>query len=166
MSSWPDLLRHGRPFLVTALAVSLVAGPLAVLWAHVVPRVGFVLGPDAFAFPPSLDPGFIRADGWFLVMTAIVGALTGVVAWWLTRGESPGAVVGLAVGGVFASYAVARVGMQHNMARLHLVTAAHRFQLQDPLHGHYPPLAHGAVLVWPFFAVVVYGMLALAVVRR
>jgi hypothetical protein len=160
-----------RPFLVTALAVALLAGPVAVLWAHVVPHAGFAVDPFGFEGTVGANGEFIRADGWFLVMTAIVGALTGAVAWWLTAGRSPAAVAGLAAGGVFASYAVAHIGAAHNRQQLHVLAATRRlavsygYELGTPLHAHYPPLAHGSILAWSFFAVLVYGVLTLAITR-
>jgi hypothetical protein len=161
-----DVVPHVRAFLVTAVAVSLVAAPLGVLWAYVVPHAGYVLDPNGQGALAGQDGEFMRADGWFLLMTAIVGLLTGVVAWWLTNGHEPAAVVGLAVGSIFASIAVARIGQQRTTARLHLSAIAHKLGASDPLHGHYPPLAHGVLFMWAFAALAVYALLSAIVVRR
>ena len=158
---------HVRPFLGTAVAVSLVAGPVAVLWAHVVPHVGFLT--DKFGDPPALGGGsadFIRTDGWFLVMTLIVGGICGAVAWAFMGGQNPAALAGLAAGSVFAGIAVARIGEQRNDHRLHLAARAREAGYPSPLHGHYPPLMHGVLFGWAFAAVVVYGLLTVFVVRR
>src|SRR5437763_16807242 len=114
MNEYGSAAEHLRGFLGTALAVSLLAGPVAVMWAYVVPHVGLVVDNFGVGALAGHNDEFIRSDGWFLVMTATVGALTGLVGWWLSGGRSPAVVVGLAVGGVFASYAVARVGEQRN----------------------------------------------------
>lgn len=156
---------HARSFLMTAVAVGLVAGPVGVLWAHVVPHAGFIVDANGFPLSAGGEGEFIRADGWFLFMCLIVGALTGVVAWWLTAGRNVAAVAGLAVGGIFASVAVARIGQQQNSTRLHIAAEARRIGYALPYHGHYPPLAHGELLVWSFGAVLVYAVLGAAVRR-
>jgi hypothetical protein len=157
---------HARSFVVTAVAVALVAGPIGVLWAHVVPHAGYILDANGFALPVGGEGEFMRADGWFLFMCLIVGALTGVAAWWLTAGRSVAAVVGLAVGGVFASFAVARIGQQQNTGRLHIAAEAKRIGYSPPFHGHYPPLAHGELFVWAFAAVLIYAVLGAVFARR
>jgi hypothetical protein len=157
---------HARPFFGTAVAVSLVAGPVAVLWAHVVPHAGFVLDDFGDYVPGGRSGDFIRADGWFLVMTLIVGAICGAVAWAVTGGRKPAALVGLAAGSVFASIAVARIGQQHNSDQLRLAARARQSEFPSPLHGHYPPLMPGVLFAWAFAAVVVYGLLTVIVVRR
>ena len=166
MAATGNVLEHVRSFVVTAVAVALVAGPVGALWAHVVPHAGFVLGADGGGALFGEDAEFIRADGWFLVMTAIVGALTGLVAWAVTAGQNPASVVGLAAGSIFAAYAVARIGQQHNSARLHLAADAHENGASDPLTGHYPPLAHGSIFMWAFAALLVYTVLAAVITRR
>lgn len=166
MANDPTAAQHVRELAATALPVSLLAGPVAVLWAHVVPHAGLVIDKFGDYVPAGGTGEFIRGEGWFLVMTLIVGGLTGLVAWWLTRGRSPGAVVGLAAGGTFAGFAVARIGQQRNTTQLHLAARAHEFGLSGPLVGHYPPLGHGVAFGWAFGAVFVYALLAVLVVRR
>jgi hypothetical protein len=61
---------------------------------------------------------------------------------------------------------VARIGQQSNSGRLHLAAEAHRLGASDPLHGHYPPLAHGALVAWAFAALIVYTVLSAVFVRR
>jgi hypothetical protein len=155
-----------RPFFGTAVAVSLVAGPVAVLWAHVVPHAGIVLDRFGDYVPGGRSAEFIRADGWFLVMTLLVGAICGAVAWAFMGGRNPAALAGLAAGSVFASIAVARIGQQRNTHQLALAARARASGLPNPLHGHYPPLMHGVLFGWAFAAVVVYGLLTAFVVRR
>lgn len=165
MQARGDFAHYVRSFVVAALAVSLLAAPLAVLWVYVTPHAGLVVVPGGGVVLGGEENEFVRTDGWFVVMTAIVGLLCGVVAWWLTKGRDPGAVVGLAVGGIFASFAVAHIGAQHNTARLHLDAAARRLGITGPLHGHYPPLAPGTLFVWAFAALFAYALLAALVVR-
>lgn len=160
-----EVATHLRPFAVTAVAVSLLAAPIAVLWANVVPHAGYILDPDGNGAFGGASDEFIRADGWFLVMSAIVGLVSGVVTWRLTWGRSPGALGGLALGSLFGSFVVARIGEQHNTTQLQLAARARQQGAGSPLQGYYPPLAHGSLLVWAFVAVVVYGLLALTVVR-
>jgi hypothetical protein len=166
MRARADTTQHLRSFVVTALAVGLVAAPIAVLWAHVVPHAGLVVVRGGGVVLGGQEDEFVRADGWFIIMTAIVGLLCGLVTWWLTSGRDPGAVVGLAAGSIFAAFAVARIGAQHNTGRLHLDAAARRLGVTGPLHGHYPPLAHGALFVWAFAALFAYAVLAALVGRE
>jgi uncharacterized membrane protein YeaQ/YmgE (transglycosylase-associated protein family) len=157
---------HVRAFVGTAVAVALVAGPVAVLWAHVVPHAGIVLDKFGDYVPAGHSNEFIRADGWFLVMTLIVGAICGAVAWACMGGRNPGAIAGLAVGSVFAGIAVARIGQQRNSHHLQLAARARESGLPNPLTSSYPPLMHGVLFAWAFAAVVVYGLLTAFVVRR
>ena len=155
-----------RPFLATALPVCLLAGPIAVLWAHVVPHAGVVVDDFGDVLAAGRDNEFIRADGWFLVMALIVGALCGAVTWWFAGGRSPGALVGLAGGSIFAAFAVARIGQQHNAHKLQLASRVRHAGVTTALHEHYPPLAHGVLFAWAFAAVLVYGVLTAIVTRR
>src|SRR5258705_10386248 len=120
MQADSDAAQYLRSFVICALAVSLVAGPIAILWAKVVPHAGLVVTTGGGVVLGGQDGEFMGTDGWFVVMSAIVGLLCGLVAWWLTAGRDPGAVVGLAVGSGFASFAVARIGAQQNTERPHL----------------------------------------------
>src|SRR5205085_8386135 len=104
--------RDVRRFLVTAVPVSLVAGPAAVLWAAVVPHAGYVDYRGTVLLLTGQEGEFIRADGWFLVMTLILGAMTGLIAWMLSSDTNTATVLGLVGGGLFASFAVARIGGQ------------------------------------------------------
>jgi hypothetical protein len=155
-----------RRFLVTALAVSLIAGPVAVLWAAVIPHTGYVDYKGAAVLVAGKEGEFVRADGWFLVMTLILGALSGLVAWLVSSDVNVATVLGLIAGGLFASFAVAHVGVRRTDARLHLIDKAHQLGAPNPLHGHYPPLANGVLLAWALAAVIAYGLLAAFVQRR
>lgn len=90
----------------------LLAAPAGLLWSAVAPRVTVTFSPTGPDLPDvQSTKAFIGADGSFLVVALLVGALCGAVAWWLARRGGPWTVAGLVVGGLLAGLIAARVGL-------------------------------------------------------
>ena len=109
------LRRHGLGDLaaagLTTLGLVLLAAPVGLLWAWLAPHVDVQLaaGGADIADPETKD--FISADGHFLILGLVVGALCGVTAYLLGRRHGPGVVIALALGGLLAAWVAARTGM-------------------------------------------------------
>ncbi len=106
-----------RAAVATAVGVALLGAPMGLLWSTVAPRARVVVlagGPDL------LDPNtkaFIAADGTFLLLTAGAGLLCAVGALLLGgRRHGVATALGLAVGGLAASYLAWRVGHRIGLA--------------------------------------------------
>jgi hypothetical protein len=103
--------------LAAAAGVALLGLPVGFLWSALAPRARVVV----LAGGPGLaDPNtkaFIAADATFLLLTAAAGVVCAVLALVLGgRRHGVGTAVGLAVGGLAASYAAWRVGHRIGLA--------------------------------------------------
>ena len=101
---------HAVTFGVTTLALVFLGAPLAFLWRAFAPaaRVARTAGGPQLAAPESNQ--VFATDGWFVVVSALVGLLVGVVAWRGLRGRGPAAAFALATGGLLAAAIAAEVG--------------------------------------------------------
>lgn len=151
--------RHLTAFLAPALLLPLFGAPAALLWRAVTPRVAIARTASGPVPTSGESNQFFAIDGWFVVVTFVVGVVLGAVAWRFLRGRSPAAPAGVVVGAFAASAVTAIVG-----ARL----------VVDPyLHGYCRDLActiydgtmhlrmPAAVIAWPFGAVLAFVALTL-----
>lgn len=102
------------PGLATVAAVVaglvLLGAPVAFLWAAVAPTA-VVLRTDTGPSPAAPESNQMFAvDGWFVVVTVVVGLVLGAVAWTLLRRRGPAVPVGLAAGGLLAAFVASEVG--------------------------------------------------------
>lgn len=141
-----------RGDLRSAGAVVGVLGVLGVLggvlWGVASPRsLGFVSQPGLVI--PNETEQFVGADGRYVIITAIIGVIAGVLCWsWRAR-RGPVLALGLAVAGLLGAVLTALVG--------HLVGGGHaggavnaRITLPITLH------ARGLIAVEPGVALLVY----------
>lgn len=141
--------RNAAAFLGASLLLPLAGAPVALLWRAVTPRVGIARtasGPQPTAGESNQ---FFAIDGWFVVVTALVGLLLGVLAWRFLRERGFGAPLGLAVGGLAASAVTAAVG-----ARLvvdsYMYAYCHRPDLECTVYdGTMTLRATSAIVAWP-----------------
>ena len=148
--------RHDATVAAIVVGVLLLLGaPVGLLWSAVSPRLTVVLAAGKDPAAQNLEgKAFIGADGSFVVICLLAGALTGVLAWLLARRSGPWTVVALVVGGVLAAKVAAVVGVRPGradvMAMIHDPKATgtvHLFlKLRSPL----------TVLVWPVAALVAF----------
>ena len=153
---WPH---DGIVAAVTTLLVTVSGAVVGLIWSATAPKLSVaavVAGSEA----PFKNQ--IGADWRFLLLAVIGGVVSaGVVLAFGQRG--PGAVVGLAVGGVLAALIANRVGViaQHDatLSALHAAGVSHSARVLD-LVG-FRVRATGVLLVWPLAALVVHGLATL-----
>jgi hypothetical protein len=125
-------------------------------WAHVAPRVVYVVvSGGANAVNPETS-AFIVADGWFCLIGAIGGAFCGLLGYRLAvmrYGAVP--MAGLLGGGLGAAYIVLWIGQRAGRSAFESRLAASRpgTLLRAPLMLG----AHGALAFWPLAAGLVAG---------
>jgi hypothetical protein len=164
--------RRWRADLLPALAVAagtvLLGAPAGLIWSAVAPRLSITLsanGPTA----PDLEStkAFIGADGTYLVVVLLAGALTGAVAWLVARRSGPWTVLALAVGGAVAALVAARVGVVPGARTTIEALQGHQSAGQvdlylggpmpSELHGGLPHLrAPWAAVGWPVAALLAF----------
>lgn len=157
--------RRGLAFLGPALLLPLLGAPVALLWRAVTPVVGIARtasGPQPTA---GESDQFFAIEGWFVVVTVVVGLALGAVAWRLLRGQGPAGAIGVAVGGLCASAVTALVG-----SRLVVDSYMHGFcgrpDLDCPVYdGTMTLRAPGAIVAWPVAMLVAFAALTLIAER-
>ncbi|MEV8631464.1 hypothetical protein AB0395_07380 [Streptosporangium sp. NPDC051023] len=144
-------MRHARDFAVTVLVLGLLGVVAGVLWSLLAPRPPYVMtGEGPFLADPSTQ-ALIADDGWFAVVTGAIGLACGAVGYSLSRRGRPLAVVlGLAAGGLLASYLATLVGGAVNLAPAS-ITASGKAVSVFP--GPLALTAHGVMYAWPTLAV-------------
>jgi hypothetical protein len=104
------LAAEARVAALTGLGCVLLAAPVGLLWAAVAPRVDVVLAEGGTTLAEPSPSAFIAADALFLGLVGVVGLVCGVAAWLLACQHGPGAVLGLAAGGLIAAEVARRTG--------------------------------------------------------
>jgi hypothetical protein len=133
--------------LGTAAVVVLLGAPVGLLWGVLAPRVAVVKVAQGVDLQMPETKAFIAADGWFLVITALVGVAVGVLAAFLGRKRAPGVAVGVALGSVLAAIIAMKVG--------HRLGYGAYQQLRDVAevgstgHAYLQLRAKGVLLAWP-----------------
>jgi hypothetical protein len=95
---------------LVALALAGLGAALGVLWDLISPD-----SPPGIISPPGIQvddvhEAFAGADGRFALITALVGLLAGIAAWYLRRMRGPYVAIGLAVGGLFGAMLTHLIG--------------------------------------------------------
>ena len=100
-------LRTAATLLLAGLVGGLVVG---LLWTWITPSVVLVVRADGAYPDPSAQDRWFSADGWFLVLGAVLGTLLAVLAWWRGRSHPVGALLGVFLGGLLAAVTAWWVG--------------------------------------------------------
>ncbi|HVB27366.1 MAG TPA: hypothetical protein VNE21_05590 [Mycobacteriales bacterium] len=160
MSSPPPAVRptwrtEARAALATIVSLVLLGAPVGVFWELVAPHPGYRIagGGVSLARPESKD--FIAGDGYFLLISVVVGIACGLVAFVAARRRrGPGVTFGLGLGGVLAGVVAAYVGQRQ--AEVFLPAPLHPLLAQRSawflFHVHAAPV----VLGWAIAALVSY----------
>ncbi|HVQ18567.1 MAG TPA: hypothetical protein VMT27_05970 [Actinomycetes bacterium] len=82
------------------LAGGLVMG---LLWWQVTPSVWLQVRSDGGYPEPSASGRWFAADGWFLILGVVLGAVLGLGAWLRGRNHPVGAVFGITIGGLLGA---------------------------------------------------------------
>ena len=147
----------GMPAVVVAVAAVLVGTALlgvavGFAWAAVTPRVLAVVVSrgSADAVNPETN-AFIAADGWFTLLTAVGGIISGLLGYVLTvRRHGPFAMAAVVVGGVPAALIAMWIGQQSGTSSFN-----HALQVGQPGVLVQAPLSLGGIGVlafWPLLA--------------
>lgn len=143
-----------------AAALVLLGAPVGLVWAALVPRAQWVVGADGATLLRPETEVFVAADGYFLLVGALAGVLTGVAAYLLARRWAPGVVLGLAGGGVAASVVAAVAGGR--LGRAGFLRAVDRAPTGTRLAQFASVRADAVLLAWPVVAVAVLAALVAA----
>ncbi len=158
---WSERLRPTRDELRTAaiLVIALaVVGVLAgLIWSALAPRLGFTVvrgtgGPVGIQTDPESE-ALIAADGWFAIIGAVIGVVSGLAVWSRRRSRGPVIVIALAVASLVGAVVAWRFGLwlgRHPTSGQ--VHAALR-HVGSALHARLTLRAKGALFFQPFFAV-------------
>lgn len=153
---WPH---DGVVALLTTVLVTLAGTVVGLIWSATAPKLSLravVAGSEA-TFKSQ-----VAADGRFLLLGIVAGVVCAGAL--LVLGErGPGAVIGLAVGGVLASLVANRIGViaQHDatFSALRSLGISHSARVLDLVE--FRVRAQGVLLAWPLAALVVHGLATL-----
>ena len=113
----PRWQRDVAAFVVLVSGLVLLAAPAGLLWAAVAPRYTVDRKDTGIEFPNiESTKAFVGADGTYVVLLLVLGALTGLLAWRFGRQYGPAMVLGLALGGLLSAWIAARVGLMPGRA--------------------------------------------------
>ncbi len=149
-------LRTALILVVVLAVVGLLAG---LVWSQVAPRLGFtVVRGSTGLVGVQTDPeseALIAADGWFAIIGAVVGLLTGLLVWTRRPARGPVLMVSLAVASLVGALVAWRFGLwlgRHpTQAQVHDALR----HAGATLHARLTLRAKGALFLQPFAAVLV-----------
>lgn len=165
-----------RATVVPATAVFLLAGPAGMIWIAVAPRPEMVVLADGGAgFAAAKPHAPVAADGWFAVVTGVVGVLCGLLAHVAVARLGVGryeslVLVGLAVGGLAAAVTASRLGPA--AGAIEFARRLESLPQGAHLQGFVRLRATAMWVIWPVLAVVTFvtpkvvSLLAATVRRR
>lgn len=150
---WPH---DGLVALVTTALVTMAGAVVGLIWSATSPKLSL---PAVVAGSEATFKSQIAADGRFLLLGIVAGVVcAGVLVAFGQRG--PGAVVGLAVGGVLAALVANRTGViaQHDatFSALRSLGISHSARVLDLVD--FRVRAQGVLLAWPLAALIVHGL--------
>jgi hypothetical protein len=154
--NWPH---DGLVLVLTTALVTVAGAVVGLIWSASAPKLSI---PAVAAGSEATFKAQIGADGRFLLLGIVAGLICAAVV--LAFGQQgPGAVVGLAVGGVLAALVANRVGVvaQHDgtLSALRSLGIPHSARVLA-LVG-FRVRAQGVLLAWPIAALLVHGMVTL-----
>ena len=150
-------MREVRTGAVVVVGLVVVGALLGVIWNLIAPTVPLTVDEngDLVFVDVSVPQEFIGSDGWFTVIAAVAGLVTGVVVWWRFRRQPFGALVGTAVGGLLASVVMWRVGVFLGPDELPSASDP-SLETGDIIEAPRRLGAKGVLALWPAVAVGIY----------
>jgi hypothetical protein len=154
--SWQPTRSEIRAGLLAILLLAVVGAGVAVLWWQVAPRLGFRVVTPGNPEPVTAEQEqFFATDGWYMLLTLVVGILATVLGWRVKALRGPVGLVALAVGSLLGAVITWRGGLL-------LGPAPTEAQLQIMGKVVYPALrlrATAALMVEPLAVVGTYLLL-------
>lgn len=150
-----DVLREVRTGAVVAVAVGVFGVLFGLLWLWLSPRVPIVSDGQAIYLKDGEGEQAIGIDGWFTLLGAAFGLVSGVVVFCFRRRGGIAVVIGLAVGGLLASLLAWRVGVWLGPSgdlRARAEEAGVGKAFDKPLELQ----AKAALLIWPMLAMLAH----------
>lgn len=141
---------------LTAAVVVLLGAPAGLLWSAVAPHSHVAVEAGGAYISDAQTEVFIAGDGWFLGITLLLGVATGGLAWLVARRSGPFVLVGLAVGGLLASYVASKVGVRVGQDALE---AAVRSGRVGTYTSNIALQTKTAIVAWPLGAVAAFATL-------
>jgi hypothetical protein len=143
--------------VLTAVFVVLLGSVVGLVWAAVAPKLSIT------ALAAGSDSTFraqVGADAWFLLIGALAGVLSAVLAIVLVGEPGPAVTTGLAVGGLAAAFVADRVGYLSERGATHDALRAIGAHPSGALISEidFRIRALGVLTVWPIAAVAVVGI--------
>ncbi|WP_180927673.1 hypothetical protein [Streptomyces sp. AJS327] len=156
---------EAREGVVCGLAVALLALVLGPLWAWLAPRTPLIT--DGSAVYPKHPEGeeVVGADGSFLLISAGLGVLVGLVVFLVRRRGGVGLVIGMTVGALLAALGGWGIGVALG-PETDLVEAARAAGAGATFDGPLKLQAKGVLLGFPFAALLVHMVLTVAFGKR
>jgi hypothetical protein len=164
----------GSEAVVTALVVAysvVLGGVVGLIWPRVAPHLRLVA---AINGSEAATKALLGDDMWLGLLGVIAGVVSVAILAVAARdaGGGPGAVVGLAIGGVLGSLVAARVGhlvqSPHVAAALRLSFPGITRHSQATILGYFDfkVRANAVLVAWPLAAVIVHAAAATLRYRR
>jgi hypothetical protein len=154
--------RHATAFLAPALLLPLLGAPVALLWREVTPRVGIAQTAAGPVPTAGESDQFFAIEGWFVVVTLVVGLVLGGVAWRFLRGRGPFSAAGVALGGALASGVTAIVGSRL-VVDSYMYGYCHQPGYDCSIYdGTMTLRAPAGIVAWPVGMLLVFTLLTLA----
>ena len=141
---------------MTAAVTVLLGAPVGLLWTALAPHSHVSVEAGGAFITDAETEVFIAGDGWFLIITLLVGVLTGALAWLVVRRSGPFVVVGLFVGGLAAAYVASKVGVRVGQDMLETVVHSGRL---GTYRSNVALQAIAAIVAWPLGAVAAFALL-------
>ncbi|MEU6235729.1 hypothetical protein [Kitasatospora sp. NPDC047058] len=164
---WERLRPELKVGAVTVLVCLLLGLAMAALWAWLAPKVPLVVDGNKILYGDPEGEQRAGADSVFVLIGLGMGILTALGAFLVTRRRGGGiaVAVGLAVGGLLASFGAWGLGRRLGPSS-DLVAAAKRVGNGGHFNADIDLGAYGALLVWPMTAMVVLLALSAAFGKR
>jgi hypothetical protein len=150
--------------VITGTALGLVLGPVVgVLWLWIAPTPVAINTDGAIYLKDQDTKAFIAADGWFLVIGLLVGAVCGCVLYWRFQGGLA-AMFGLTLGALGGAYIAWKVGVA--LGPDPLATTVTGIADQGTLDMPIGIRAKGVLLGWPLGGVIAFLSLTLGLEKE
>ncbi|MEU6997765.1 hypothetical protein [Nonomuraea sp. NPDC046570] len=149
------MLGHVRAFAVTVLALAALGLGAGLTWSWLAPRTPYAVTGEGPVLADPSTQSLIAADGWFAVLTGLLGVLCGVGAWYAARHRPLPVILGLCAGGTLAAFLTLWAGSTFTLGAVHL--AARTPPGVEIVAGSLTLTAKGVLVAWPLFAVGLFG---------
>jgi hypothetical protein len=152
--------------LAVIAGTALLGAATGLVWAAVAPRaLAEVIGRDSANLVNPEASAFIAADGWFTLLTAVGGVISGLLGYVLAvRRQGPLAMAGVLAGALAATLIARWIGQDFGVAAYNHILGVGRpgALVHVPLAlGGYGPLAF-----WPLIAGLTAGAIELSALLR